>query len=162
MFVAAMLSIAAVTHNIEDVILGALGYIPHTSRLYKAIYNLYNDYKSGVSQESCFLKIHQEYDESVTHYWCHTISNALIVTASLLYGNGDYAKSICMAVEIGYDTDCNGATVGSVFGMMFGIDAIPEYWKNPIKDVLHTTLFGTETVSISECVEKTMKHISVC
>lgn len=162
MLVAAMISIAAVCDNIEDVILGALAYIPSTSRLYEAILNLYAGYKNGMTKEEAFEKIHEEYNESTTHCWCHTISNALIVVTSLLYGDGNFAESICMAVETGYDTDCNGATVGSIVGMMKGIENIPEYWTKPFSDKLNTTIFGVGTVSIRECADKTMKHIELC
>ena len=78
---------------------------------------------------------------------------------SLLYGKGDYGKSICMAVETGFDTDCNGATVGSILGMANGIQSIPNYWKEPINDTLHTSIFGVDTVKISDRVKMTMAHI---
>lgn len=78
----------------------------------------------------------------------------MITVASLLYGEGNYGKSICMAVETGFDTDCNGATVGSIFGMAHGIESIPEYWQRPINDKLQTSIFGVGTVSISERVSK--------
>ena len=124
--------------------------------------NLYAVYKNGMTKEKAFEKIHEEYNESTTHCWCHTISNALIVVTSLLYGDGNFAESICMAVETGYDTDCNGATVGSIVGMMKGIENIPEYWTKPFSDKLNTTIFGVGTVSIRECADKTMKHIELC
>lgn len=89
MFAAAMLAVAAVTNNIEDIILGGLAQIPYTSRLYEAIMEVLTDYKNGVPKSKCFEKIHQKYDEYTTHGWCHTISNAMIVAASLLYGESD-------------------------------------------------------------------------
>ena len=104
--------------------------------------------------------IRSQWDEHSEHDWCHTISNAMIVIASLLYGQGDFGKSICMAVEAGFDTDCNGATVGSVLGMANGIRSISEYWQKPINDTLHTSIFGVGTVRITECVRLTMEHIS--
>ena len=128
MFISAMLAVAAVSDNIEQVILGGLSQIPYTSRLYEDIMTVLNSYKNGVSQAECFENIHKKYDEYDGHGWCHTNSNAMIVTASLLYGSGDYGKSICMSVETGFDTDCNGATVGSIVGMMKGIDNIPDCW----------------------------------
>lgn len=160
MFISAMIAVAAVNSNIEDIILGGLAEIPHTSRLYEDIMTVVNGYKNGVSQEECFKIIHQKFNEYSEHGWCHTISNAMIVVASLLYGKGDYGKSICMSVETGFDTDCNGATVGSVLGMMGGIDSIPEYWKNPINDTLHTSIFTVGTVKISDRVKMTLEHIN--
>ena len=160
MFVSAMLAVASTTDNIEDIILCGLAEIPYTSRLYEDVMAIVEAYKNGVSQNDCFDMIHKKYDEYTSHGWCHTISNAMIVVASLLYGNGDFEKSICMAVETGFDTDCNGATVGSVLGIMLGIEKIPNYWKKPINDTLHTSIFGVEAVKISDCVKRTMKHIA--
>ena len=159
MFVAAMLAVAAETDCIEDIILGGLAQIPHTSRLYEQIDAILKKYKAGVSQDDCFRYIHAQYDEYTDHGWCHTISNAMIVAAALLYGGGDYGKSICMAVETGFDTDCNGATVGSILGMAKGISSIPADWTEPIRDTLHTSIFGIGTVKISDRVKMTFKHI---
>ena len=159
MFVAAMLAVAAETNNIKDIILGGLAEIPHTSRLYKEIISVLDGFEDGISQSECFKAIHKKYDEHSAHDWCHTISNAMIVAASLLYGQGDYGKSICIAVEAGFDTDCNGATVGSVLGMANGIDSIPDYWTKPINDILHTSIFGVNTVKISDRVKLTLEHI---
>lgn len=159
MFVAAMLAAAACTDNIRDIILGGLAQIPHTSRLYEAITAVLTGFENGVSQKDCFKDISSRYDEYTGHGWCHTISNAMIVAAALLYGNGDFGKSICMAVEAGFDTDCNGATVGSVLGMAKGIDSIDKVWTKPINDTLHTSIFGVGTTKISDRVKQTLKHI---
>lgn len=159
MFVSAMLAVAATTNNIEEIIMGGLAEIPYTSRLYEDILFVLNGFKSGLSKKDAFDNIHKKYDEYSSHGWCHTISNAMIVVAALLYGGGDYGKSICMAVETGFDTDCNGATVGSILGMANGIKCISDYWTKPINDTLHTSIFGVGTVKISDRVKMTMKHI---
>lgn len=159
MFAAAMIAAAACTNNIKDIILSGIAQIPHTSRLYEAVVGVIEDFENGVSTQECFAKIHERYDEYSSHDWCHTISNAVIVTAALLYGRGDFGKSVCMAVETGFDTDCNGATVGSVLGMANGADSIGEEWTKPINDTLHTSIFGVGTVKISERVKQTLKHI---
>ncbi len=160
MFAAAMIAAAAGTNNIKDIILNGIAQIPYTSRLYEAICDVLNGYENGVSAAECFAMIHERYDEYTSHGWCHTISNAMIVAAALLYGGGDYGKSVCMAVETGFDTDCNGATVGSILGMANGIDSIGDEWTKPINDTLHTSIFGVGTVKISDCVKQTMKHLS--
>lgn len=159
MFVSAMLACAAVTDDIKDIILGGLAEIPSTSRLYASVMRLVHRYDEGISGEEAFADIHAVWDDYDAHDWCHTISNALIVVAALLYGGGDYGKSICMAVETGFDTDCNGATVGSILGMMLGEKGIPEYWKAPTHGILDTTIAGAEKSEIKILAEKTMKHI---
>ena len=165
MWVAAMLAVAAVAEGddpatrIETAIRGGLAQIPATSRLYEAITTVLESYRNGVPRADCFAAIHTRWNEYDGHDWCHTISNAMIVAAALLYGGGDFGKSICMAVETGFDTDCNGATVGSVLGMLFGRDCIGEEWSAPIKDTLYATLFGLEKVSIAERAGMTLKHM---
>ena len=159
MFIAAMLACAAVTDSIEDIILGGLAEIPATSRLYEAMMHILTAYKTGVSAETWFANLHERWDEHSQHDWCHTISNAEIVAACLLYGDGDYGKSICMAVEAGFDTDCNGATVGSILGMRDGSKTVGDEWTAPINGKLDTSIFGVGTVTIEDCVKHTMDHV---
>lgn len=159
MFASAMIALAAVTDNIEDIIYGGLAQMPQTSRLYEAVTAIINGYKNGVTVDECFDFIHNAYDEHTDHGWCHVISNAMVVTAALLYGEGDFGKSICIAVGMAFDTDCNGATVGSILGMRNTIDGIDEYWKKPINGKIHTSLFGSETVDIEKAVDLTLEHM---
>lgn len=160
MFASAMIAAAAVTSNIEEIIYSGLGQIPYTSRLYEAVEEIVEMHREGKTREEVVDYIHSRYDEFTEHGWCHTISNAMVVAYALLYGNGDFEKSICYAVEAAFDTDCNGATVGSVVGMICGIDNVPEKWSAPFDDTLNTSIFGVGTVKISDRVKLTMKHIN--
>lgn len=159
MFIAAMLAAAAQTSDIEEIILTGLAQIPYSSRLYEDIMQVVERYRAKETQKAVFEYIHSRYDEGVGHDWCHTNSNAMIVAASLLYGNGDFGKSICMAVETGFDTDCNGATVGSILGMANGAESIDKAWTEPFNDTLNTSIFGVGKVSIEQRAEMTLKHI---
>lgn len=159
MWASAMIACAAVTDNIEDIILGGLAQIPETSRLFEAVMKILDGYKNGMTVDECFETIHAAYDEHTDHGWCHTISNAMIVAAALLYGEGDFGKSICCAVGMGFDTDCNGATVGSIIGMRNTVDGIDEYWKKPVNGKIHTSIFGIGTVNIEQAVEETIRHL---
>ena len=159
MFVAAMLACAAVCDDTEKILLGGLGQIPAASRLYEAIQGVLQKYRDGVSAGKVFEEIHAQWDEFDQHDWCHTISNAMIVAAALLYGHGDFSKSICLAVQTGFDTDCNGATVGSIVGMQKGASAVGAQWTKPFHGKLETSIFGVGTVSIDDLVKKTLEHI---
>ena len=159
MFASAMIAAAATTTDIREILAAGIAQIPANSRLHEAIVNIVKGYDSGVSQADCFADIHRRWNEHSAHDWCHTISNAEVVAASLLYGEGDYGKSICMSVETGFDTDCNGATVGSVLGMAYGTAAIGEEWSGDIHDKLYTSIFGVGAVKISERVKMTLAHL---
>lgn len=159
MFVAAMLAVAAETRDIQEIIRGGMAQIPEKSRLYEHLETVLGWYRDGVGEKECFDRIHEEWNEHTLYGWCHTISNAMVVTASLLYGGGDYGKSICLAVQTGFDTDCNGATVGSILGMRGGISCISEEWTKPINGTLESTIFGMGKSAVTDLVEITMKHI---
>ena len=160
MFASAMIACAAVEKDIEAVIAGGLGQIPATSRLYKSVNEIVAMFKSGETFENAAGYIHSCYNEHTSHGWCHTISNAMIVAAALLWGRGDYGKSICLAVQTGFDTDCNGATVGSVLGMMKGASAIGEEWTAPLHGIQNTSIFGVGKVKIDDLVAHTLDHVA--
>ena len=159
MWVAAMLAMAAISDNVMDIIRGGLAQIPANSRLHEAIAALLKDYQNGQDADRCISNIHAAYDENDAHDWCHTIPNALIVAAALLHGGGDFSKSICMAVQAGFDTDCNGATVGSILGMRGGSTCIGPDWTAPLNNCLDTSIFGVGKVNISEMAQATMRHL---
>ncbi|MBE6708591.1 MAG: ADP-ribosylglycohydrolase family protein [Ruminococcaceae bacterium] len=160
MFAAAMIAVSAETDDVADIIRAGLAEIPCTSRLYEDVTSVLEGFENGVTEEECFNNIHGKYDEHTEHGWCHTIPNAMIVAAALLYGNGDFGRSICISVENGFDTDCNGATVGSILGMAKGVGAIDKCWTDPIGDKLNTSIFGVGTVKISDRAKMTMEHIN--
>ena len=63
------------------------------------------------------------------HYsWVHTINNAAAVSAGLLWGDGDYTATVGLTVQAGWDTDSNGATAGSVAGVLLGAAALPGHF----------------------------------
>ena len=159
MFAAAMIAAAAATDDIGAIIRAGLNEIPARSRLSEAVRTVLNDFRAGLSEDECFAAIARRWDEFKAYDWVHTISNAEIVTASLLYGGGDYGKSICRAVQTGFDTDCNGATVGSILGMMLGSAGVGAQWTDPICGALDTSIFGVNRVTIADMVELTMSHL---
>lgn len=159
MYIAAMLAVAAGCADIRTIVEGGLSFVPCGSRLYKAIRALLDGFDRGVSEEAFFADFHTRWQDTDPHHWCHTVSNAEIVTAALLYGGGDYSRSVGMAVEQGFDTDCNGATVGSILGMRGGIGSIGEEWTAPLQGKLATALVGQGMYEIDALVETTMKQI---
>ena len=136
-----------------------LDEVPENCRLRHDVEKVIAWYREGLDREQIIEKIHETYNENTAHGWCHTISNAMIVVMALLVGEGDFGKSVCAAVQAAFDTDCNGATVGSILGMRGGEGCISDYWKQPTHGILDTTVVGAEKSPISKLVDRTMKHM---
>ncbi len=86
MWVAAMLSAAYISDDPNEIVQIGLSEIPSKSRLAKAIEEVLSWPGRGISWEQALDRIHQRWDERNFHHWAHTISNAMIVAAGLLYG----------------------------------------------------------------------------
>ncbi len=63
-----------------------------------------------------------------------SVLNGAACTLGLLYGGGDFEKTILLLCSLGYDADCNAATVGGLLGVMKGASGLPERWVKPLKD----------------------------
>lgn len=161
MYIAALIALCAVETDIETAVVKALKFIPVKSRFAFFVNEIVNAYSNGMPEEECFARIRKTWNEFEGHDWCHTLSNIQIVVASLLYGGGDYTKTVCRAVQTGFDTDCNGATAGSVLGMLNGYSAVGDEWTSPLSGKLETQIFGVGTVNIEDRVNMTMEHLSL-
>lgn len=156
-FCAALIAESAVCKNAGEAIDRALAYVPVGSRLYEALAEFLELCGGAKEPEELIRWIHSRYNERDLHDWCHVIPNDMIICLALLYGGEDFARVIGLAVEAGFDTDCNGATAGSAFGMMYGTAAIPEKWTEPLNGKLMTRigcLGRTEFASLAKrCLE---------
>ncbi|NLE13029.1 MAG: ADP-ribosylglycohydrolase family protein [Clostridiales bacterium] len=153
MFVAAMLAAAAVTDDLRLVIEAGLGEIPANCRLAEDIKDVLKSYVEGKIFD---VALNAKYSENKD--WCLTQANAMIVVAALLWGEFDFANTIHLSVVTGFDTDCNGATAGSILGMLKGDAIVPQEWKAPICGKLRTSIAGYELVEIDKMAEITLRH----
>jgi ADP-ribosylglycohydrolase len=62
---------------------------------------------------------------------CNAIPNHGFIILGWLYGK-DFGDKLCKAVNCGYDTDCTGATLGSLLGIIGGTAYIPKQWSDPV------------------------------
>ena len=54
-----------------------------------------------------------------------------------LYGE-DFGDTLCKTVNCGYDTDCTGATIGSVLGILATRQGLPQRWTEPLGEGIST------------------------
>jgi ADP-ribosylglycohydrolase len=161
MWVAAM-SAAAFSLSIpSEIVAAGLQQVPRTSRLYDIVNDLFEWEEVGVDYDTAVYRLHELWLESRPHDWCHVLPNALIVAAALIWGEGDFDRSICMAVQAGFDTDCNGATVGSILGAMLGRGAVGTAWTSPLNNTLETGVKGFERCSISGLAARSVQAAAI-
>ncbi|MCA1222777.1 ADP-ribosylglycohydrolase family protein [Streptomyces sp. 8L] len=90
------------------------------------------------------------------HHWVHVLPNAALLAAALTHADGDFTGSICRVVSGGWDTDSNGATAGSVAGLLAGSPgALPGRWTGPLKNRLATTVGGLDGIGFDTLARRT-------
>ncbi|MEU0006263.1 ADP-ribosylglycohydrolase family protein [Streptomyces sp. NPDC006314] len=140
MFTAAVIATAATgTHDIHACLHAGRTVIPPRSRLAKAIDHAVHLAGSKGHFDEVVDELHATY--APAHHWVHALPNTALIAAALTHADGDFTGSICRAVSGGWDTDSNGATAGSIAGLLAGAPtALPDHWRAPLKNRLATTI----------------------
>lgn len=153
MWAAALVS-AAFTGTVRHAIEASLTCVPPKSRLAEAVGVVLDLHESGMSWEQARAAIEERYG----HYsWVHTVNNAAVVAAGLLWGEGDFTTTIGLTVQGGWDTDSNGATAGSVAGIISGASALPSHWTSPLHDTARSAIRGFDRSRISDLADRTLR-----
>jgi ADP-ribosylglycohydrolase len=154
MWVAAAIAAAFVEKDVRRVLEMSLAEIPHNCRLAEALRDVLDWTMEDPDWQTTWDRMHEKYGH---YHVVHTINNAVVVALSLLHGNSDFGKTICIATMCGLDTDCNGATAGSIAGTILGAHRLPERWHRPLHDRLDTSLSFVSECRISDLAERTLK-----
>lgn len=153
MFWAAAIAAAFVERDAERCIEAGLAVIPRTSRLYEAVRGAVGMAHStrGGDVGELYRALYGAYGG---YSGVHTINNSALCAAALVRGGGDFEAAIAAAVGGGWDTDCNGATVGSLMGAIYGAKALPEKWTQPLHDTLNSGIPDFHPASIRDCARR--------
>lgn len=152
MFFAALIAAAFVEEDIDRAIDCAMREIPRTSRFYEAMNLALEIADTAADGEDLLDRVLEAYKE---YNVVHTINNAALCLAAIRFSRGDFETALTLSVMGGMDTDCNGATVGSVMGAFCGAAGIPEKWKAPLNDTLYSGLAESHPIAISELAKRT-------
>ncbi|MCX5390109.1 ADP-ribosylglycohydrolase family protein [Streptomyces sp. NBC_00094] len=155
MFVAATLATAATgTADVHRSLAAGLGVVPPRSRLARAV-------RLGIAA----AREDRDFDAVVDrlhaalggYHWVHAVPNAALLAAALTHGDGDFSRSVCAAVSGGWDTDSNGATAGSVAGLLTGHpDRLPDCWTTPLKNRLATSIPSFDGIGFDTLADLTL------
>ncbi|WP_370411920.1 ADP-ribosylglycohydrolase family protein [Streptomyces fradiae] len=139
MFVAATIAAAASgTADVHACLAAGLAVVPPGSRLARAVRFGIGAARTHPDFDTVVDRLHAELGG---YHWVHAVPNAALLAAALTHADGDFTRSIGAAVSGGWDTDSNGATAGSVAGLLAGHpDRLPESWTSPLKNRLSTSV----------------------
>ena len=136
-FVAAMQSAAFIIGDLRRCIDIGLDFIPADCRMADSIRFAIECYEKGVPAMEARNLIQQR-NADIGNGWFEAPSNVAYAILGLLYGEGDFKKSMITAINCGDDTDCTAATVGATFGILHGMAGIPKDWQAHIGDDIIT------------------------
>jgi hypothetical protein len=164
-FVGAMYAQAFVSTNIKDVVKTALKTIPAQSTFYKCISDVIawnaqypDDWKRT------WFEIQKKWTDEVgcpdgvfRGFNIDAKVNSAYIVMGLLYGNGDYTKTLEITTRAGQDADCNPSSAGGILGTLIGYDKIPAYWKMGLKESEDID-FKYTTMSLYDVYALSYKH----
>jgi ADP-ribosylglycohydrolase len=154
MLFAAMIAAAAVCDDLHEVIEIGLSEIPAKCRLALAVREIIRWAGENHDWLDTLEAIHHHYGQ---YHPVHTINNACLVIMGLLHGRMDFGRTICMTVMGGWDTDCTGATAGSVLGAMLGADRLPPRWIRPLNNRVESIVIGYSDVKITDIADAALE-----
>ncbi|MNW37754.1 ADP-ribosylglycohydrolase [compost metagenome] len=135
-FIAACIASAFEREHVEDVIQDGLAVIEEDSDYARMVRDVvgYHQAHSGKDWREAFAYVKEKYGYQHYEGVCHIIPNAAVIVLSLLYGQGDFSRTINICNMCGWDTDCNVGNVGTIVGVLNGPAGIEEKWTLPIND----------------------------
>ncbi len=158
-FVAALQSSAFVIHDLHKCIDLALSAIPENSRMADSIRFILDCYEKGMEPMDARNAIQQR-NADIGNGWFEAPSNVAYALIGLLWGEGDFKKSMITAINCGDDTDCTGATVGATLGILGGSSIVPNDWKAHIGDQIVTISVNRGDGKTGGAVPKTCTELT--
>ena len=160
-YVAAMYSLAFVSSDVEYVVTEALKAIPEESEFYRCIDDVIRWHKEYPDDwKSNWFEVEKKWSADIgcpdgvfRDFNIDAKINAAYIVIGLLYGDGDYSKTLEISTRCGQDSDCNPASAGGILGTMMGYSNIPQFWKKPLypveeMDFKYTTMSLTDVYAI--------------
>ena len=145
-FVAALGAAIPGAPDLEGAVALAAAEIPSASGAAEAV----ELGRSLVGAPDAVERLHARYAELSP---VHTLNNLALVVWALLSGVDDYSTAVGDVVAAGWDTDCDGATVGGLWGLTGR--PIPSHWTGPWQGRIAVTLAGVSELGLEDLVERT-------
>lgn len=134
-FMCACIAKAFVCSDIMEIIDAGLAQIPADST-YAAVAHAVLDFYREHPEDwrACYELLVRDWGYDKYTGVCHIIPNAGVCVLAMAYGRGNFARTVEIATMCGWDTDCNAGNVGTILGVMCGVEGLPDHYRKPIND----------------------------
>ncbi len=164
-YVAAMYTLAFTSNDIHYIVEEALKVIPAESQYAQCMHDVIKWYKENPTDwKETWFKVQRKWSEDVgcpegvfNSFDIDAKINSAWILVGLLYGNGDFGKTLSISTRCGDDSDCNPASAGGILGTMLGYKNIPQYWKQGLAEV-EPIDFKYTTISLNDVYQLSFKH----
>jgi hypothetical protein len=161
-YVAAMYALSFYSDDIPFIVSEALRTIPEESEFFQCIHDViiwHEQYPDDWTK--CWLEVEKKWSSDIgcpegvfVPFNIDAKINAAYIVIGMLYGEGDYGRTLDISTRCGQDSDCNPASAGGVLGTILGYDAIPADWKAGLDrvedmDFMYTTISLNDTYDMS-------------
>jgi ADP-ribosylglycohydrolase len=136
---AAMESLAYVERDIDCLLDTAVSFIPSDSIIYRMIADIRAWHKTDGDWRTTRERIVEQYGYKDYIGNCHMVPNHALIILGLLYGEGDFQKSLMICNTAGWDTDCNSGNLGCLLGIRSGLSTFEGAydWRGPVADRIY-------------------------
>ncbi len=136
-YLAACIAAAYTAGSIDEILDTGMHYIPADST-YAAVVRAVRAFHKEHPDDwrACMQYLIDDWGYDKYTGVCHIIPNAGVCILSMLYGAGDFNRTIEIASMCGWDTDCNAGNVGTILGVYCGLEGIAERYRKPMRDFI--------------------------
>jgi hypothetical protein len=164
-YVGAMYALAFTSNDRSYIINKALKTIPPQSEFYQCINDVLISYKKYPDDwKQTWLQVQKKWADDIgcpegvfAPFNIDAKVNAAYVTIGLLYGGGDFTKTLEITTRCGQDADCNPSSAGGILGTILGYEKIPAYWKMGLREAEDID-FKYTTMSLNDVYTVGFKH----
>jgi hypothetical protein len=136
---AAMEAQAFVDDDIDRLVDTGLSVIPADSLIATMIGDIRSWRAAEPDWRAARALVQEKYGYHIYGGNCHVIPNHGLIILALLYGGGDWDRSMMIVNTCGWDTDCNSGNLGALLGIRGGVSVFdgPRDWRGPVADRLY-------------------------
>lgn len=165
-FISALYSLAYICDDIPTLVREAVKIIPEGTKFRSCIDDVIRFHaKYPQDWKQCWFEIDKLHSFDIgcpegvwNGFNIDAVINAAYVVIGLLYGEGDFEKTMDIATRCGQDSDCNPASAAGVLGVMKGYNAIPEKFRKAAEKIASLP-FPYTSLSLEETCAKNMDLI---